>query len=64
MDKDYKKKENILFYTKRFLKTFVPAALVLIPTLGFAPESFVIAVAVPALNTFDKWARENKWYKY
>ena len=64
MNKEYTTKQNLWYYTKRFLKTFIPAALVLIPTLGLAPESFIIAVAVPAITTFDKWAREENWYKY
>lgn len=61
--KKYTTKDNIIFYGKRFLKTFVPALLIVIPTMGFSPESFAVTVLVPALSTFDKWMRNNDWYK-
>jgi len=59
---EYTKKETIMFYGKRFLKTFVPLALVIIPSLGFNAETFAIAVIVPVLTTLDKWMREQGWY--
>lgn len=61
--KKYTPAEQALFYSKRFLKVFVPLALVMLPTMGFSPESFAINVAVPTLTTLDKYMRNQGWYK-
>lgn len=61
--KEYTPTEQFLFYGKRFLKTFVPAVLIILPTLGLSPEGFVVSVAIPALTTFEKWMRNQGWYK-
>lgn len=60
--KEYTLREEIVFYGKRFLKVFVPAALILIPSMGFGPETFVMVTLIPLLTTFEKWMRNQGWY--
>ena len=64
MNKEYTTKENVIYYVKRFLKVFVPTALVVIPTLGTSPEGFLVATLIPLLTTLDKFMREQNWYDY
>jgi len=61
--KTYTKKEQILFYSKRFLKAFVPLALVIISLSNLEPKSFVIMFVAPLLMTLEKWMRVQGWYK-
>lgn len=62
--KTYTWSEQAVYYGKRFLKTFVPALLVILPVMGTNPEGFVAAVLIPALATLDKYLRNKGWYKF
>lgn len=63
----YTKREQIVHYTKRFLKFAVPLAVVMIPVIATTQTEWSVAgwVAIaPVLTTLDKFLRDHGVYQY